>query len=47
MSISSSEMTSWNKKRSPGKEFQSKTNPEKRVENPRGIFFLQKDKKKK
>jgi hypothetical protein len=29
------------------KEFQSKKNLEKRVENPRGIFSLQKDKKKK
>jgi hypothetical protein len=29
------------------KEFQSKTNPKKRVEKPRGIFFLQKDEKKK
>jgi hypothetical protein len=29
------------------KEFQSKTNPEKRVENPRGILFRKKDKKKK
>jgi hypothetical protein len=32
---------------SPEEEFQSKTNPEKRVENPRGIFFHQKDEKKK
>jgi hypothetical protein len=30
-----------------GQDFQSKTNPEKRVENPRGILFLQKDNKKK
>jgi hypothetical protein len=46
--ISSCEMTSWNKKSFTGnRNFQSKTNPEKRVENARGIFFLQKDKKKK
>jgi hypothetical protein len=32
---------------SPESQFQSRTNPEMRVENPRDIFFLQKDKKEK
>ena len=46
-SVSSKEMTSRNYKAFGNRKFIQKSNPEKRVENPLGIFFLQKIKKKK
>jgi len=46
-SVYLSEIASWSKESdSPEEKFQSKSNPEKCEENTRGIFFLQKDKKK-
>jgi hypothetical protein len=47
-SVYLSEIASWSKESdSPEEECQSKSNPEKREENTRGIFFLHQDKKKK